>query len=319
MIARQHHYVPQCYLKSFVADRDKPRLFVVDAKERRAFLSNPANVAVERDFHRIDVAGHRPDVLESAFSQFEGQLDQALRRIVAARSVADENDRALLFNLIASVATKNPRRREQVRAFQDETAKKMMQMVASTPERWAAHVERIRAEGTSPDGPVPSYDEIREFVRRGQYDLVMTPADHLQVEWKIFDEILPYIFNRKWKTLRAPPGATGFITSDHPMCLNWTNPRERGGFWPPCLAVAETQVLFPVSNNLAIIGAFEFDESEQDADEILVASINGMIIANAERQVYARDDAFSYVMPPDPAVRRGARLLEDLIAERSKT
>lgn len=57
----------------------------------------------------------------------------------------------------------------------------------------------------------------------------MTPADHLQVEWKIFDEILPYIFNRKWKTLRAPPGATGFITSDHPMCLNWINPRERGG------------------------------------------------------------------------------------------
>lgn len=154
MIARQHHYVPQCYLNSFVADRDKPRLCVVDAKERRAFLSNPANVAVERDFHRIDVAGHRPDVLENAFSQFEGQLDQALRRIVAARSVADENDRTLLFNLIASIATKNPRRREQVRAFQDETAKKMMQMVTSTPERWAANVERIRAEGTrAPMGP----------------------------------------------------------------------------------------------------------------------------------------------------------------------
>jgi hypothetical protein len=54
MTARQHHYVPQCYLKGFVKDRKKPKLFVVDCKERRSFSTSPDNVAAERDFHRID-------------------------------------------------------------------------------------------------------------------------------------------------------------------------------------------------------------------------------------------------------------------------
>src|SRR5260370_37307056 len=147
MTARQHHHVPQCYLKGFVVDRDKPRLFVVDAKVRRAFIANPANVAVERDFHRIDVEDHAPDALENAFARFEGELDQALRRIVAARSIKDENDRVPLFNLIAALATKNPRLREEVRGFQDRTAKLVMEVATSTRERWEAHIRGVQRAG----------------------------------------------------------------------------------------------------------------------------------------------------------------------------
>ncbi len=51
MVARKHHYVPQCYLKGFVENREKPRLFTVDVRTRRSFLANPENVAAERDFH----------------------------------------------------------------------------------------------------------------------------------------------------------------------------------------------------------------------------------------------------------------------------
>jgi hypothetical protein len=57
MTARKHHYVPQCYLKGFTRHRDDPKLFVIDAKERRCFRTSPANVAAERDFHKIDAEG----------------------------------------------------------------------------------------------------------------------------------------------------------------------------------------------------------------------------------------------------------------------
>jgi len=80
MTARLHHHVSQCYLKGFVVDRNKPKLFVVDIKELRSFTTNPVNVAVERDFHRIDVDGHPPDALENNLSRFESELDQALLR-----------------------------------------------------------------------------------------------------------------------------------------------------------------------------------------------------------------------------------------------
>ena len=43
------------------ASRQTGLSFVVDCKERRSFYTAPANVAVERDFHRIDVEGQPPD------------------------------------------------------------------------------------------------------------------------------------------------------------------------------------------------------------------------------------------------------------------
>jgi uncharacterized protein DUF4238 len=81
MTARQHHYVPQCYLKGFVRDRDQPKLFVVDLKERRTFTTNPKNVAVERDFHAVDVEGMPPDAFENDMSKFETALDNSRGRL----------------------------------------------------------------------------------------------------------------------------------------------------------------------------------------------------------------------------------------------
>jgi hypothetical protein len=104
MTARRHHYVPQCYLRGFVTDPQKPKLFVIDGKERPAFRKAPANVAAERDFHRIEVEGYEPDALENALSGFESKLSQALERIIAAQSIKELDDRAYLFNLMAMMA-----------------------------------------------------------------------------------------------------------------------------------------------------------------------------------------------------------------------
>jgi hypothetical protein len=306
--AKRHHYLPQCYLKGFVADRKTPRIFVVDLKERRPFETAPANVAAERDFHTIDVEGHPPDALENAFAKFETDLDQALRRIVAARSIAGAGDRAFLFNLIGLAATKNPRLREMGRDLRAQTAKMIMNFVTSTPERLEAHVRRAQEEGFLPPDEKVDYATMRKFVESGAFELIVPAAEHLKVELKVFDEVLPHIFNRKWILFRAPSGKTGFVTSDHPKCLTWSDPPKNGGFWPPGLGLRGTQLLFPISNDLAAIGAFEFKEEERGADETLV----GMIIRHATRQVYARADDFPYVAPPDTEIRRGGQLLDHL-------
>ena len=74
MTARRHHFVPQCYLKGFVRHRNKPKLFVVDGRERRSFHTAPANVAAERDFHTIEIEGFPPDALENSFASFEADV-----------------------------------------------------------------------------------------------------------------------------------------------------------------------------------------------------------------------------------------------------
>ncbi|WP_265923371.1 DUF4238 domain-containing protein [Cupriavidus nantongensis] len=56
--ARNHHYVPQCYLKGFARNRSKnAQLFVVDTKTKRAFVTTPRNLAAQRDFNRVEIPG----------------------------------------------------------------------------------------------------------------------------------------------------------------------------------------------------------------------------------------------------------------------
>lgn len=317
MTARQHHFVPQCYLKGFVENRDKPKLFAVDFKNRTSFFPHPKNVAVERDFHRIDVEGHPPDALESAFGEFETDLDQALRRITERRCIADAHDRSYLFNLVGLMATKSPRVRKNITDFEERVFRSLIGIMTSTPEIWQSQIKKAREAGYIRDDIEVDYKKIRDFVEDG-FDIEMPPQRSLALELETFDKILPYIFHRKWISYLAPPTAS-FITSDHPMCLMWSNPNKRNSPFPPGLGLKNTQLLFPVSSGLAIVGAFEFEQDDIiEASEDEVAEINGSVITNARHQVYGRDDNFPYFSMRHAAVRRGRQLLDDLLAPSQK-
>ena len=87
MAARQHHYIPQFYLKGFAVARKKShQLIVFDRKSRKTFSAATKNVAVERDFNRVEIEGHPPDAIEKVMSQFETEAAAALERIVAANT-----------------------------------------------------------------------------------------------------------------------------------------------------------------------------------------------------------------------------------------
>jgi hypothetical protein len=93
----------------------------------------------------------------------------------------------------------------------------------------------------------------------------------------------------------------------------WSNPALRGGLYPPGLGLRGTQLLFPISTELAILGAFELEEGVIEADEMQVAQINGCIVLHARHQIYARDENFPYIFKSQSGVRRGPCLLQDLV------
>ena len=311
MTARRHHYLPQCYLKGFALRRDKPQLFVIDGKEQRVFWTAPANVAAERDFHRIEVDGYGPDALENALSGFETEVSQALDRIIAARSIRNDDDRTYLLNLMALIAIKNPRRREGWRSAQEQLWKRVLDLATATPERWASQIRRAKATGDVAPEADEDYLRIRGFVEADQYRITVPTGRHLEIEMKAFETVLPFFFHRKWVLFRAPVGATGFATSDHPVCLMWSDPEQRGKFHPPGHGLRRTQILFPISNELAVMGAFEAYEEERDAPDWLIAQFNATIALHADRQIYARDSDFMYRMAHNERVMRGAEFLAD--------
>jgi hypothetical protein len=100
------------------------------------------------------------------------------------------------------------------------------------------------------------------------------------------------------------------------MDLATADPTKRGGFWPPGLGLPRTQLLFPISNELTAIGAFEIEETEIDADDLLISQINGEIILHATRQIYARDSDFLYKMQHNSRIMRGTELLDDQVMAR---
>lgn len=322
MTARRHHYLPQCYLKGFVRHRETPKLFVVDAEKKVSFTTNTLNVAQVRDFHRLDLDGVSPDALEAALSEFEGELAPALEKIIATQSLADERDRILLLNLIAVVAAKNPRLREQTRIFSEDVLKIAMQAMTATPERWSAQLDRMEADGYDAGADRVDYDGMRDFVRRDEYSISMNREFHLEMEFKSMDGVLRCLVDRDWVLLRAPRGETGFITSDYPVCLDWIDPKDRG-FYRPGFGLDGTQVIFPISNSLAVIGRFEFGEVGEaiDIDTGMVAALNTVILRHADRQIYARDGEFRYREAREGKLTRGVDLPKDplLGAARSKS
>jgi Protein of unknown function (DUF4238) len=80
--AKDHHFVPQCYLAGFTDTGTKDGLLCVfDHVASRSFRQKPRNVAFEVDFNRFEAESQHPDALEKAFGKFEGKAASVIRAI----------------------------------------------------------------------------------------------------------------------------------------------------------------------------------------------------------------------------------------------
>ncbi len=315
MVARRHHFLPQCYLKGFSQPRNRGKTHhvVVFDRDGRRFTSNILNIAVKHDFNRVEIEGQAPDVFEQVIAGFEGQLAPALVRILEAGSLKNEDDRAILLNFIGLIAIRNPRHREMFRDFNERVLNQVMELATATKERWEGQMKQAREAGFLRDTKNISYEEMRDFVKKKEYRIELDTQFHIATEMKSFGAVLQTLFNRKWVTFTPPKESGGFITSDHPVCLMFSDPSMRGKFHGPGHGVAGTEIIFPIGKRLAAVGAFELQAGELQLTEQDVAGINGALVAYADRQVYAHDPEFTYSRQPAEKPRRGAELVNDLL------
>jgi hypothetical protein len=312
MTARVHHYIPQLYLRGFTAHRKKgkPRLCVFDRQSGTSFEAALDKIGAERDFNRVEIEGHPPDALEAALARFEGHLAPALVRTIAAGEFQSAEDRAYVLNLVGLLILRNPRWREVMRKIQEDGFKLAMNASLSTKERWERLEKEAIDAGHIPSEPKLGYDDARKLFHPDNYEIDIATDRHIEMEFKLFDTILPYLWDRRWWFIRASQSSGGFVTSDHPATLIWSDPAVRGGP-SPGLGMRRTQLIFPLSNRLALIGAFEIEEKAGEAPEELVEQINGTTILNTTRQVYARDTNFRYRISQQQGSRKASKLIAE--------
>jgi Protein of unknown function (DUF4238) len=313
MVAKRHHYVPKCYLESFATKTSKKKkssLWVFDAADRKSFKTAPDNVALQTDFNTIDVEGHAPDAFENAMASVESDIGPALTRIIAAKNLDNEEDKALLLNLIGLLHIRNPRLRERFRNFRERVGKAIMSMALSTRQMWESQVKKAQEAGYIAKDADTDYDKHKD-ANPDDYRLEVANEEHIRTEMHVFDHILPGLFDRKWVLVKAPQGSPGFVTSDHPVCLYWSEPDPKRGRISPGLKHKGTEIIFPISPDLAVVGAYELENGVADFTDEEVASFNGTIALHAQRQVYARTNDFNYQIDQSQPARKASKLTSD--------
>jgi len=300
----RHHYVPQFYLKQFARDQAEAALYVVDLETRRSFTTGTRAIALERHFHTIEVAGQPSDIVERALADFEGSVAAALSHILNRGFLGGDADAQTLLFFATLLLLKNP----AVRAKMDDAVNTFMKMVgkaqASNAEAFAEHITEMMADGSMPADT--DVDALRGALLEGSHTISMATGGHLQNELENAHDLYPFVVGRNWHFLIAKAGQ--FITSDRPVVLNWANPQTAE---PPGLALKGSRVLFPLAPTVAINGGLELSNQTIELDRGGVARINGRIIRQARRQIYARDDGFEYQLKEDEEPRSGCDLAND--------
>ena len=140
----------------------------------------------------------------------------------------------------------------------------------------------------------------------------MTPDDVGGIAGRSADvHTIPLLHKRGWHLLRAPGGSGGFITFDRPFYLMWEDPAVREGPLAPGLAMMGTDIYFPISPTLAVVGAFNVGNTIEDASEETVAACNSTMPDGADRQVYSPDHKFKYARTREEEPRTGNQLISD--------
>ncbi|MBV9983459.1 DUF4238 domain-containing protein [Bradyrhizobium sp.] len=286
-IARAHHFVPQCYLASF-AQGGKINVFDFESG-KDPFSTNTKNVAQERDFNRIDSDDLPPDALESAYANFEGELAPVLKRLVSG-APCSEDDFSYILTLMGVLAVRNPRYRANFADFQNNARLKILAVQLSTKERWERQLARMRKDGYLEGVLDVPYETLKAQLEEGAFKFVTTTGEHARTELYALDNLINILAARTWRWVRASNDSGGFITSDHPVCLNWI--RRPRGFAPLGYGLSGTTVYFPLSPNLAVIGEFDGPMEDLSADVYMVANFNRRILNNAKRQAYMADYKF---------------------------
>lgn len=307
--ARQHHYIPQFYLRGFTNSRSKSgKLVVLDAIRRAHYETAVKNVGVERDFNRVEVPGIAPDALETAYAGFEGETARSLQGIEAnLKFEGDESIYAL--NLAALLAVRHPLMRKQWGDFRAEVARKMLSMVLAEKSRWEATVKRMREAGDPVDESL-TYEELKRSWETDGYEISIDRGEHIRTETKVFDTVLRTMVDRKWVMIVADEETGPFVTSDRPVTLMWHKPLEMPAIMrdSPGYGMTNTEVIFPLSQRLALVGNFDGNEGTVHGTRELVATVNSTVIAHA-RQVFAPKLSFAHLDPRTGDISTGDKLL----------
>jgi hypothetical protein len=280
--SRNHHYIPQGYLRGFGWRRGKHYMVVVhDLQAKKTYETNTRNICAQRDFMRFEVEDRKPDWLEEEFGKLESSAVTAIRE-VAKSGIFDGGNKNYILNLMALLAVRSPEQRENMREFQARVAERVMDLVLEDKGRWTSQIRDM--EKKTGKTSMVTYEDAKDFHRRGEYTIEVARERHIQTEIDLYNTVLQLLGQRKW-TLYLVPGEYGeFITTSRPVVIAYIQPEKVPAYLrhSPGFGLMNTEIYFPLTKHAILIGRWDGDEETINAaNQQFVGVMNNRMIQHS--------------------------------------
>jgi len=303
--ARKHHYVSKFYLTGFTkSGGSKAKIHVIDKMQKKSFETTLHNIGAHRDFNRVEIEGNE-NAVEEALAGFEDTAARVFKRIITNERLPEGDDFIVLMNFVCLLAIRNPNLRESFGDAKKRVYERIMHLIVSSKEIYESQIKKM-GESTGKNYSTTSYEDARKFVEERRYDIEIPTHSFVTTELSVFNNVLPYFFKRKWSMIRSSKKVGEFVTSDHPVTLITT---VNTGNFGVGYGMKNTEVAFPISRFLAIVGVFEdILPPYIDATNRLIGDINGRTVNYSMNQVYSAHKSF-YFMDLDGEIKQSNKLL----------
>lgn len=284
--AKNHHFVPQMYLRAFADPASKQGALWRYGPGFRPQLRAPKGVAWQEHFY--DVAGELPpedNDMEKFYGETETIAAPHLEQLRAGNIRLTPQVKSELATFIALMRTRTRSYLEQVNAI----ASQMHVLIAKETLRTKSGVEELIEKNVELGGEPLAVEQVRSALQAvidgnvivEQRSRAWTIKQALESS-NLLDELIE---SMNWNLFEAPDG-NAFITSDNPVVINDPLGRARGprGYRPTKM----TQLHFPVSSMYLLTGDFSGpNETVQRASPDRLAKYNFNQVVSAHKEVYS--------------------------------
>ncbi len=291
---KKHHYLSQFYLSGFTSNGKKDGdLYCFDLKKMKVRKSKVKEEGHQRDFNKIESDVFDESSLERELSKFETDAARVFQNIIKTKALpSTPDDWGIFFYYIALLGVRNPAIRESLDETKSHLMKVSLELLLSDSKIWENYKSKFD-DKEIPDIKKLSLFEAREKLLKYELRSLTSSGEFSSMEFPAVNKVTELLSRRKWTILDASGCAYDFITSDRPVKLFWSNGLNDIG-WGPGFGVQKSDLFFPLSKKIYLIGRFENPFPHMVANEILVSTINTMQIYFTNQFLYGPGDFFYF-------------------------
>lgn len=282
--SKNHHWVPEFYLKNFSIPYDE-RFVYFYSKDGQPIRTNVGNIAAKNNLYTFRLeAGGSSKAMEGVFSEHEGRVAPIIDRILQSETLPeDEESRSELAVFVSMLKVRGPSFSDWLRNMEVEHIKLIQQIQAQHPESLKKNFADAGIQFTDEE----EFEETRKFMLDpSNYSVEMKNGEehYFKQAMDLSKDIYNILMSEKSWHLLIAGGKRHFITSDNPVVIQEPEdcPKHLSG------GVLNGTVLLPLSPRVCL--AFRrvpLKEAQLTVGREDVMNINRSIANAARRQIYS--------------------------------